>query len=213
MVDGLFFYATFIGRRGGHTPFLQTGAETFDTSAEAVKPDPGSSLGRSFRAGGRQCRGWKCGVLWCCLPTLHFNGVLPSAPHVCCQINWWVVVRWVQRVSRFETPCICTQWTDDRWVEQMSRLRARRARNSVAPLRQRSASWIPARMERLSTGVGRRHPVTIHKASLIAGSTRWVWALRHQTEAQYSAVESTRANVAVRNVVAEDSHQKPANCL
>ena len=30
-------------RRGGHTPFAQAGAETFDTSAEAVKPGPSYS--------------------------------------------------------------------------------------------------------------------------------------------------------------------------
>ena len=42
MVDGL-FCATLTGRRGGHTSFVQAGAETSDTSAEAVKPDPGSS--------------------------------------------------------------------------------------------------------------------------------------------------------------------------
>jgi len=43
MVEGLFFCATLTGRRGGHIPFVQAGAETSDTSAEAVKPDPGSS--------------------------------------------------------------------------------------------------------------------------------------------------------------------------
>ena len=43
MVDGLFFCATLTGRRGGHTPFVQEGAETSDTGAEAVKPDHGSS--------------------------------------------------------------------------------------------------------------------------------------------------------------------------
>ena len=43
MVDGLFFCATLTGRRGGHTPFVQAGAETSDTGAEAIKPDPGSS--------------------------------------------------------------------------------------------------------------------------------------------------------------------------
>ena len=48
MVDGLFFCATLTGRRGGHTIFAQTGAETPDARAEAVKPDPGSSWeGRS----------------------------------------------------------------------------------------------------------------------------------------------------------------------
>jgi len=43
MVDGLFFCATLTGRRGGRTPFVQAGAETSDTGAEAVKLDPGSS--------------------------------------------------------------------------------------------------------------------------------------------------------------------------
>jgi len=42
MFDGL-FCATLTGRRGGHTPFVQAGAETADTGAEAVEPDPGSS--------------------------------------------------------------------------------------------------------------------------------------------------------------------------
>jgi len=42
MVAGL-SRATLTGRRGGHTPFVQAGAETSDTGAEAVEPDPGSS--------------------------------------------------------------------------------------------------------------------------------------------------------------------------
>ena len=42
MVDSL-FCATLTGRRGGHTSFIQAGAETSDTSAELVKPDPGCS--------------------------------------------------------------------------------------------------------------------------------------------------------------------------
>jgi len=37
------FCATLTGRRGGHTPFVQAGAETSDTGAEAVELDPGSS--------------------------------------------------------------------------------------------------------------------------------------------------------------------------
>jgi len=49
MVDGLFVYATLTGYRGGHTPFLQAGAETSNTGAEAVKPDPGSSWEPRFR--------------------------------------------------------------------------------------------------------------------------------------------------------------------
>jgi len=43
MVDGLFFWAALAGCRGGHTAFVQAGAETSCTGAEAIKPDPGSS--------------------------------------------------------------------------------------------------------------------------------------------------------------------------
>jgi len=52
MVDGLFFCATLTGRRGGHTPFVQAGAETSVTGAEAFKPDPRYSReGHSGRVG------------------------------------------------------------------------------------------------------------------------------------------------------------------
>jgi len=54
---------------------------------------------------------------------------------------------------------------------------ARRARDSVAPLRRSSAGWMPARIGRLFAGAGRRHPVSSHnsqgvvdrKVSLMAG--------------------------------------------
>ena len=65
------------------------------------------------------------------------------------------------------------------------------ARDSVAPLPWSSGGLRPARIGRLSSVVGRRHPVTVCKASLMAGSMRRVWALRHQTGAQYSGVEWT----------------------
>ena len=49
---------------------------------------------------------------------------------------------------------------------------AQRPRDSVAPLQRSSGDWMPARIGRLSAGVGCRHPVTIRKVSLMVGSTR-----------------------------------------
>ena len=52
MVDGLFFCPTLTGRRGSHTSFVQTGAETPDTGAQAVKPETQCSWeGHSRRVG------------------------------------------------------------------------------------------------------------------------------------------------------------------
>jgi len=51
------------------------------------------------------------------------------------------------------------------WSRSRSSM-VRRARDSLAPLRRSSAVWMPARMGRLSAGGGRRHPITIRKASL-----------------------------------------------
>ena len=65
------------------------------------------------------------------------------------------------------------------WIRRPGSI-ARRARDSVASLRRSSAGWMSASMGRLSSGVGRRHPVTIRKASLMAGSIRQVWVLWHQ---------------------------------
>ena len=90
---------------------------------------------------------------------------------------------------------------------------ARRASDGVAPLRRSSAGWMPSRFGRLSVRVGRRYLVTIRKASLVVGSIRRVRALRHQTRAQYSAVECTRARVAVRSVVAPAPQLEPASRL
>ena len=64
MVDGL-FCATLTGRRGGHNPFVQAGAETPDTGAEAVEPDPGSSWEGHFEGVGADVRdesAESCGV-------------------------------------------------------------------------------------------------------------------------------------------------------
>jgi len=52
MVDGLVFCATLTGRREGHTPVVQAGAQTSNTGAEAVTLDPRCSWkGHSGRVG------------------------------------------------------------------------------------------------------------------------------------------------------------------
>jgi len=86
---------------------------------------------------------------------------------------------------------------------------ARRARDNVAPLLQSSTGWMPARIGRLSAGVGRRNLVTVCKALWMAGPKRRVRALRHQTGTQYSTVECTRARVAIRNFVATTPQPEP----
>jgi len=73
-------------------------------------------------------------------------------------------------------------WVSAEWSRCPGSI-ARHARESVAPLQFNSAGWMPARMGRLSTGVGRKHPLIICNASLMARSMRWVWALWHQTGA------------------------------
>ena len=65
----------------------------------------------------------------------------------------------------------------------------RLAKESVAPCRRSSGGWMPERTGRLSVGVGRRHPVTMHKASLRTLSMRRVCTLQQQAGAQFSEVE------------------------
>ena len=70
-----------------------------------------------------------------------------------------------------------------------------------------------AMIGRLSADVGRRQPVAIRKASLVAVSIRWVWVLRHQTGAQYSALERAWIRVTVRNVVSPAPKPESASYL
>ena len=71
----------------------------------------------------------------------------------------------------------------------------------MTPLRRSSVGRVLIKTNKLSIGVGCRHPVTMRK-TLIDLFMRRVWALRDQRGKQYSAAECTRARMAVRNVVA-----------
>ena len=73
---------------------------------------------------------------------------------------------------------------------------------ALARLHRSLIGRIPAKTNKSSIGVGRRHPVTVQKTSLIGLFRTRVRALQHKTGKQYSAGECARARVAVRNVVA-----------
>ena len=110
----------------------------------------------------------------------------------------------------------CASALDGRVSAEWSRClgsMARHARDTLAALRRSSADWPLARMVRLSAVVESRHPITICKALFMDGSIRRMWVLQHQTRAQYSAVECTRAKVSVRNVVARASAPESATRL
>ena len=82
-------------------------------------------------------------------------------------------------------PTNCPSITWSRlWIAQY-------ARESVAPYWWSSAGWIPARTGKYSVGIGRKHPVTMRKASLRIENAVNEASMRtqHQTGAQYSTVE------------------------
>jgi len=116
MIDGLFFCATFTGRRRGHTPFVQAGAQTSDTGAEAVKPDPRCSWEghtRRVGAGVGDESTESCGVVQ--PPRIP----LVIRPERCTSVDIVSLTndllcggyKWA---SRFEMPCIPTRWTGER---------------------------------------------------------------------------------------------------
>jgi len=213
VVDGL-FCATLTGRRGGH---IRTGRSgNVRRRCGGGWAGPRLFLGGSFR-----------GV---CVPVSgsKVRSLVGLSAHTA--FHWWSAhcAAHMLLLSEKLMSC-CAAGTngcldlrrraaapDGRVSAERSRCpgsMARCPRDSVATLRRSSAGWMPARIGRLSAGLGRRHPVTIRKASLMVGSIRRVWALRHQTGEQYSAVECTRARVAVRNVVAPAPQPEPASRL
>ena len=134
MVDSLFFCATLTGRREGHTPFVQAGAETSDTSAEVVNADPGSSWeGHSGEV--CWCLELKCGVLWVvrplCVPLMirplrRTYVVVRDADDLLCD-----EYKWVSRLR-----CRATAlygWVSAEWSRCPGSM-TRRPRDSVAPL-------------------------------------------------------------------------------
>ena len=176
MGDGLFFCATLTGRRRCHTPFEQAGAEMSDTSAEAVKPGPRCSWEGHFRWVGASVgdeSAESCRVVGppriplVVHPVRHtYSMLLSDSLMSCCAVGANGCLDLRRRTFALSGP-VSAEW--NRCLGSM----ARRARDSMTPLRRSSPGWIPVKMGRLSTGVGSRHPVTIRKASLMAWSIRW----------------------------------------
>ena len=149
------------GRRDDHTQFAQAGTETSETGTEAVKPDLRCSWKSLFRRVGAGV-GDENAESWSVVHPLRIPLVIRP---VCRARTSIVVIGWTDEllcggykwVSRLETPCICTRWTvSAEWCGCPGSM-TRHSRDSVAPLRWNSAGWMPARIERLSAGVGRRH--------------------------------------------------------
>ena len=101
MVDGL-FYATLTGRRGGHTPVVQAGAETSDTGAEGFSRTQ-ALRGRVIPRVCVPVSGIKMQSLvgLSTHSAFHWWSAHRAARTVCCccQKNWWVAVRRYKWVS------------------------------------------------------------------------------------------------------------------
>ena len=153
MVDSLFFCATLTGRRGGHTPFVQAGAETSDTGAEAVKLDPGSSWeGHSGGVGADV--GDENAVLWGCPPTPRSIDDLHCAARMLLSEKlmgcYAAGTNGCPDLRRHATALV--GWVSGEWSRCPGSM-ARRPRDSVAPLRRSSAGWMPARIGRRTEGM------------------------------------------------------------
>ena len=90
---------------------------------------------------------------------------------------------------------------------------ARRARDSVTPLWRSSAGWMLVENGKVVHWC--RVQASSHNLQGVVdgGLIKRVWALWHQTGAQYSAVECTSARVAVRNFAAPAPQLEPTSHL
>ena len=156
MVDGLFFCTTLTGRRGGHTPIVQAGAETSDTGSAAVKPDPDSSW-----------EGHSEG--WVPVSRMKMRSLVGFSVHSA--FHWWsaqCAARMVLLSDELMRSCAASTngcldlrrrafALDGRVSAEWSRCpgsMAWRARDSVAPLRRSLAGWTPARTLKTTLGYG-----------------------------------------------------------
>jgi len=125
---------------------------------------------------------WQYGVSWCSPSTPHSIGDPPRAPHFCFVVRWTdeLLCGGYKQCFDLRSRAFALGGQVSAVWSRCPGAMARHARDSVAPLPRSSADCIPTRIGRLFVGVGRRHPDTVCKASLMTGSMRRVWAPRQR---------------------------------
>ena len=77
-------------------------------------------------------------------------------------------------VSRFKSPLVPVKERVSLGWGKCRGSKAQQASARIAPSRRSQAGWMPAKTDMLSVNVGRKHPVTMCKASLMMQSIRRV---------------------------------------
>ena len=213
MVDGSFFCAKLTSRRGGHTLFVQTGAEASDSGAEVVKSDPRCSWQSHPGSVGADV-GDESMESPSVVQPLRISLVIRPVRRT------YVVVRWTVSCAAGRNGCLdlsCRAFPPSDsvragWIKCAGSMVRCAKQSRLAPLPRRSAGWMPASKGRLSASVGRKQPVAVRRASLITKSMRRVWTLWYQAGDQYSMVEWTRAEVATLSTPARASKLPLQKC-
>jgi len=130
----------------GHTPFVQAGAETSNTGAEEVKPDPGCSWKGHYERVGAGVGDKSMGSCRDCPPTPHSIGDPPNALHVLLLSD-----KLMRCFATGTDRCLDLRRNafplGGRVSAEWSRCpgsMAQRAMDSVVTLRQSSEGWMPA---------------------------------------------------------------------
>ena len=96
------------------------------------------------------------------------------------------------------------------WRRGSSLIAALRDSASTAASRHRGGGVMPTRIGSWGVGVARRQPETVCRALVRVVSSFCVWALLHQTGAQYLVAEKTSAQVEMCRVLVEAPQIVPA---
>jgi len=162
MAHSLFFCATPKICGMGHNLFVQAGTETSDTCAEAVKTEPRCSCQGHSRKVGFDVGDESTESRSVLQPLLIASVIRPERPLLLFSSDELMscgagTIGCLDLRCRAFSPCELMRAGWSKFPGPM----ARRAGESVALLRRNLAGWMPAKIGRLSAGVGRRHPVKL----------------------------------------------------